>query len=141
MSRNFRRVLGTEIAKESVKLANDNMKQNGCTPKLHHNMPTGASNSLFAGVCIPTGDNVQVERLSSEDFSLAFQGAAPLKLSNGGSLSDYSLHTLLVDPPRAGMDERTCNVATTFNRVVYISCNPETMGAQQASKNHMTHLA
>ena len=53
------------------------------------------------------GDNVQVERLSSEDFSLAFQGAAPLKLSKGGTLSDYNLHTLLVDPPRAGMDERT----------------------------------
>jgi hypothetical protein len=48
-----------------------------------------------------------VERLSSEDFSLAFQGAAPLKLSKGGTLSDYNLHTLLVDPPRAGMDERT----------------------------------
>ena len=81
------------------------------------------------------GDNVQVERLSSEDFSLAFQGAAPLKLSNGGRLSDYNLHTLLVDPPRAGMDERTCQVATTFNRVVYISCNPETMGASVISHN------
>jgi tRNA G37 N-methylase Trm5 len=31
MSRNFRKVVGTEIAKESVKLANDNMAQNGCT--------------------------------------------------------------------------------------------------------------
>ena len=34
MSRNFRKVVGTEIAKESVKLANDNMAQNGCTPNL-----------------------------------------------------------------------------------------------------------
>ena len=45
----------------------------------------------------------------------------------GATLADYDLHTLLVDPPRAGMDERTCHVATTFKRVVYISCNPETM--------------
>lgn len=95
---------------------------------------TTASNSISCLPVYPTGDNVQVERLSSEDFSLAFQGAAPLKLSNGGTLSDYNLHTLLVDPPRAGMDERTCNVATTFNRVVYISCNPETMGASASNR-------
>jgi hypothetical protein len=30
MSHNFRKVVGTEIAKESVKLANENMAQNGC---------------------------------------------------------------------------------------------------------------
>ena len=102
MSRNFRKVVGTEIAKESVKLALDNMAENGC-------------------------DNVQVERLSSEDFSQVFQGKVGVKLSNGGALSGYNLHTLLVDPPRAGMDELTCRVATTFNRMVYISCNPETM--------------
>ena len=74
-------------------------------------------------------DNVSVERLSSEDFSSAFEGkgTAAVRLSSGATLADYDLHTLLVDPPRAGMDERTCHVATTFKRVVYISCNPETM--------------
>ena len=134
MSRNFRKVVGTEIAKESVKLANDNMARNGCTLYSHSHRSERALENSLPLLCIPTGENVQVERLSSEDFSLAFQGAAPLKLSNGGTLSEYNLHTLLVDPPRAGMDERTCNVATTFNRVVYISCNPETMGTSTDSQ-------
>ena len=62
------------------------------------------------------------------------------------------LHTLLVDPPRSGMDSLTCNIASWFRcglpttcaadgwqhaeqagtvlwcrSVVYISCNPETL--------------
>ena len=83
-------------------------------------------------------DNVSVERLSSEDFSSAFEGkgTAAVRLSNGTTLADYDLHTLLVDPPRAGMDERTCHVATTFKRVVYISCNPETMVRRHSYRWH-----
>lgn len=115
LSRNFRKVLATEIAKPSVDLARHNMRENGCS-------------------------NVTVEKKDSEDFSKAFSGAREMKFSvpppmpgetyaplARPTLGDFDLQTLFVDPPRAGMDELTCSVAATFKRLVYISCNPETM--------------
>jgi tRNA (uracil-5-)-methyltransferase len=38
-----------------------------------------------------------------------------------------SLKTLLVDPPRAGLDDESRRLLEDFERVVYISCNPETL--------------
>lgn len=35
--------------------------------------------------------------------------------------------TLLVDPPRAGVDEGTLRLMGMFDNVIYISCNPETL--------------
>eukprot|EP00959_Pyramimonas_sp_CCMP1952_P013734 290311-Pyramimonas_sp.AAC.1 len=32
-----------------------------------------------------------------------------------------------VDPPRAGLDEASLQFAGTFERVVYVSCNPATL--------------
>jgi hypothetical protein len=103
-------VLATEIAKPSVELARLNMAANGC-------------------------DNVTIDKKDSEDFSKAFSGSREMRLGVQGdgpsavrpSLRDFDLRTLFVDPPRAGMDEVTCAVAATFQRLVYISCNPETM--------------
>jgi tRNA (uracil-5-)-methyltransferase len=34
---------------------------------------------------------------------------------------------VLVDPPRAGLDENTCKLISQFEKIVYISCNPETL--------------
>ena len=40
-----------------------------------------------------------------------------------------SVNVVLMDPPRAGSDERflTSLVALSPNKIVYISCNPETL--------------
>lgn len=54
------------------------------------------------------------------------------------------LHTLLVDPPRAGLDQTSRALAATFARVVYVSCNPETLARDltQLSATHtLTRLA
>jgi tRNA (uracil-5-)-methyltransferase len=110
LSRNFRRVLATEIAKPSVELARLNMAANQC-------------------------HNVTVDKMDSEDFSKAFSGAKEMRLGaavpgvgSRPTLAHFDrLQTLFVDPPRAGMDAVTCSVASTFRRIVYISCNPETM--------------
>jgi len=42
-------------------------------------------------------------------------------------LSSYELTTIFVDPPRAGMDEASCDFASRFEHILYISCNPETL--------------
>ena len=48
------------------------------------------------------------------------------------------LATLLVDPPRAGLDEASTSLAARFARVLYISCNPTTL-ARDVSALTATH--
>jgi tRNA (uracil-5-)-methyltransferase len=40
---------------------------------------------------------------------------------------EYNFGTLLVDPPRAGLDKDTRNLMNNFERVIYISCNPQSL--------------
>ena len=42
-------------------------------------------------------------------------------------LDHYQLNTLLVDPPRAGLDAATVTLASRFDTVLYISCNPQSL--------------
>ncbi|MCH9741976.1 MAG: tRNA (uridine(54)-C5)-methyltransferase TrmA, partial [Proteobacteria bacterium] len=39
----------------------------------------------------------------------------------------YHFGAILVDPPRAGLDEATRALAQRFETILYISCNPETL--------------
>ncbi len=42
-------------------------------------------------------------------------------------LSSYQCETVFVDPPRSGMDIDTCKMVQKYRRILYISCNPETL--------------
>ena len=35
--------------------------------------------------------------------------------------------TVLVDPPRAGLDEASIGLISKIENIIYISCNPETL--------------
>jgi len=58
--------------------------------------------------------NVRFVRLKSEETRRAFPPG-------------YRPHTLLVDPPRGGLDECSLELAKAFKRIIYISCHPETL--------------
>ena len=104
LAKNFTRVLATELAKSSVKAAHYNIDANGIT-------------------------NVQIARLSAEEVTQAIDGVRAFRrLRDAGiDLNDYNFETILVDPPRAGMDEKSCAMVQRFDNVVYISCNPATL--------------
>ena len=104
MSRNFRNVLATEISKASVDLAHKNFALNEIK-------------------------NIKVARLSSEEFSDAYNGKKTFSRLVEGKidLKSYDISTVLVDPPRAGIDPLTLTVMSQFSKIVYISCNPETL--------------
>lgn len=102
LAENFDRVLATEISKTSVNSAQYNIDVNGI-------------------------DNVNIIRMSSEEFTQAMNGERQFRRLEGFDLTDYSFDTVLVDPPRAGLDEDSVELVRRFEMIVYISCCPETL--------------
>jgi len=114
LAQNFDRVLGTEISKTSVRSAQINIKANNI-------------------------DNIDIVRMSSEEFSQAMNGERKFRRLEGFDLTAYNYDTVLVDPPRAGLDKDSVELVSRFNKVIYISCNPETLKENLAdlTKTHI----
>jgi len=110
LAQNFDRVLGTEISKTSVKSAQTNI----------------AANNI---------DNIDIIRMSSEEFSQAMAGEREFRRLQGFDLTSYKYETVLVDPPRAGLDKDSVELVSRFERIIYISCNPHTL------KDNLAELA
>lgn len=45
----------------------------------------------------------------------------------GIDLKSYQCETIFVDPPRSGPDSETEKMVQAYPRILYISCNPETL--------------
>lgn len=104
LAQNFRRVLATEVAKISVRSALHNLALNGI-------------------------DNVELVRMSSEELGQALNKVRPFRRLQGIDLDNYRFSTVLVDPPRAGLDADTLQLVANIERILYISCNPLTLKA------------
>ncbi len=107
LAENFRRVLATEISRTSVASANVNLEANAI-------------------------GNAVVARMSAEEFAEALAGEKVGRRVSRLALDDYDFSTVLVDPPRAGLDEPSCERLRDYARIVYISCNPETLAGNLA---------
>lgn len=104
LSRHFRRILATEIAKTSVQAAEWSI----------------AANRI---------DNIAIARLSAEELTEAFSGSREFQRLKQSQINiqDYDFSTIFIDPPRAGVDDETLKLVTQFERIIYVSCNPETL--------------
>ncbi len=109
----FEHVVATEIAKPSVKSANENLVKNNI-------------------------DNVIIGQASAEDFSAAYFDGKSVKSLKEIDLQSYNFSTILVDPPRSGLDDKTVELVSKFDNILYISCNPETLrdNLQEILKTH-----
>ncbi|WP_279084278.1 tRNA (uridine(54)-C5)-methyltransferase TrmA [Gilliamella apis] len=119
LAQNFRKVLATEIAKSSVYSAQHNIKVNNI-------------------------DNLIIARLSAEEFTRAIKKERQFNRLQGINLDDYQCQTVLVDPPRAGLDDNTLEIIQSYQRIIYISCNPNTLknNLEQLTKtHHIEHFA
>ncbi|QJD59085.1 tRNA (uridine(54)-C5)-methyltransferase TrmA [Pseudomonas sp. gcc21] len=106
----FRRVMATELAKRSVHSAVANMEANGV-------------------------ENVTLVRLASEEVTEALTGVREFRRLRGIELNDFNFGTVFVDPPRAGLDPATLELVKGYKRILYISCNPETLAANLEELN------
>ncbi|NYS59411.1 tRNA (uridine(54)-C5)-methyltransferase TrmA [Vreelandella salicampi] len=113
LAENFHRVLATEISRTSVASAKVNFEANHVS-------------------------NAQVARMSAEEFSQALNGEKGGRRVAEMALETFDFSTVLVDPPRAGLDEASCRQISDYERIVYISCNPKTL-AENLTILNQTH--
>jgi tRNA (uracil-5-)-methyltransferase len=113
LAQHFNQVLATEISKVSVASAVLNF----------------AANSI---------DNVEVVRISSEEFTQALNKERPFRRLSHIDMDSYDFSTIFVDPPRSGLDAETEKLVSRFDSILYISCNPATLAANLAeiTKTH-----
>ena len=102
LSENFRNVLATEVSKISVQSALVNFQNNAVK-------------------------NTVVVRMSSEELTQALNRVREFNRLRGVDLNDYDFSTIFVDPPRAGLDAATLELAQNFRKILYISCNALTL--------------
>ncbi len=102
LSEQFNKVLATEISKRSIQSAKENC----------------ALNSV---------ENIAFVRLSAEELTQALQKERVFNRLKGIDLDTYDFSHVFVDPPRAGLDDKTRDFVQRFENIIYISCNPETL--------------
>ncbi|MCD6654728.1 MAG: tRNA (uridine(54)-C5)-methyltransferase TrmA [Sulfurovum sp.] len=113
LSHYFEKVLATEISKRSIQAALENCQLNDIA-------------------------NITFARLSSEEMTEALSGVRTFNRLKEIDLQSYDFSIVLVDPPRAGLDEGTIALISKIDHIIYISCNPETL-ARDLSILTQTH--
>ena len=106
LAAHYRKVLATEVSKSGIRALRENLIANDIA-------------------------NIAVARLSAEELGVALRGERPFRRlqQDGIALADYHFDTVFVDPPRAGIDAQTLALIARYPRILYISCNPETLAA------------
>lgn len=119
LSSYFHKVLATEISKASIKAALENCTLNGV-------------------------ENITFVRMSAEELTSALRQERAFVRLREIDLEAYAFSHLFVDPPRAGMDAKSCAFAAQFEHIIYISCNPQTLARdlELLTKTHnVAHFA
>jgi tRNA (uracil-5-)-methyltransferase len=114
LSHYFEKVLATEISKRSIHAALENCALNNI-------------------------ENITFARLASEEMTEAINGVREFSRLRNVDLKSYDFSTVLVDPPRAGLDEGTIALISKIEHIIYISCNPETLARDLKILSH-THI-
>lgn len=109
----FDKVLATEVSKTSIRSAQYNIEKNNI-------------------------NNIDVLRMSSEEFTEALNGVREYRRLKELDLNSFNFSTIFVDPPRSGLDEDTEKMVSRFDHILYVSCNPETLhkNLQSICKTH-----
>ncbi|MDR3212413.1 MAG: tRNA (uridine(54)-C5)-methyltransferase TrmA [Azoarcus sp.] len=104
----FDKVFATELSKPSVAAAHCNLEANGAS-------------------------NVTLARMASDEVGAALARVRTFRRLKDIDLDAYRFTTLFVDPPRAGLDAATLELARGFANVLYVSCNPATLLANASA--------
>lgn len=95
----FNRILATELSKKNIAYALKNCTLNNAT-------------------------NIHFARLSSEELSKALRKEREFFRLKEIDLNHFHFSHILLDPPRAGLEESVIELAKNYENILYISCNP-----------------
>lgn len=109
----FDNVLATEISKKSFYSANENTKLNKI-------------------------DNISFVRLSAQELVQAFNKVREFNRLKDINIFKYNFSHILVDPPRAGLDDDSLKLASSFKNIIYFSCNQDSL-KRDLKKFELTH--
>ena len=101
----FRKVMSTEVSRVPTNTALKNIEKNNIK-------------------------NTKIARLSAVEVALALNNVREFNRLKEADINihEYNFNTLLIDPPRSGLcDKEARDFTARFDRVIYISCNPETL--------------
>lgn len=103
LSKYFKKVFATEIAKSSIQALKQNLKKNQIS-------------------------NIFCARLSGEESIQALRKEREFFRLKGINLEEYRFSHIFIDPPRSGVgDEKMLRFIASFPNILYISCNPITL--------------
>ncbi|MDG1988223.1 MAG: tRNA (uridine(54)-C5)-methyltransferase TrmA [Halieaceae bacterium] len=115
ISRNFNNVIATEVSKRSVRAAKENIVENNIK-------------------------NIDVVRMSASETAEALAGKRNFRRLSllPKNINEYKLNTLLIDPPRSGLDPDSIKLASKFQNIIYFSCslNSFTSDIEVLAKTH-----
>ncbi|WP_406030396.1 tRNA (uridine(54)-C5)-methyltransferase TrmA [Succinivibrio sp.] len=101
----FRKVMSTEVSRVPTNTALKNIEKNNIK-------------------------NTKIARLSAVEVAQALNNVREFNRLKEADIDihEYNFNTLLIDPPRSGLcDKEALDFTARFDRVIYISCNPETL--------------
>jgi tRNA (uracil-5-)-methyltransferase len=102
LSTKFNKILATEVSKASIRSALENVELNNI-------------------------ENISFVRLSSQELVEALEEKREFNRLKDINLKEYNFSHIFIDPPRAGVDEKTIEFLKQFKNIIYISCNPDTL--------------
>ena len=132
LARCFRRVVGVEIDRKLCEVAAANLALNGCTNAAVVRTPS----ARFCKAMLRTSGGYLLRTMEQQGLALGVPGAtvgaaadAEADASSTAtpatvSAAQYDFETVLVDPPRAGLDATTRALVARYRYILYISCSP-----------------
>jgi tRNA (uracil-5-)-methyltransferase len=102
LAKNFNKVFATEISTPTIALAEHNAKTNNI-------------------------NNIQFARLSGEELASAINRDREFFRLKDINLDSFDFKAIVVDPPRAGLDDAARKFCTKWDTIIYISCSPQTL--------------
>lgn len=116
----FRKVLGVEINSVLVAAAQENIAMNKVSDKCSI---LRAPSAKFVTKMLKRPDANRPKR----DGVSADASTEALPVTHTVSGEDYCFRAVLVDPPRAGLDQSTRSHLRRYKHILYISCNPDAL--------------
>ena len=128
LARCFRRVVGIEIDRKLCEVAAVNLALNGCTNAGVVRTPS----DRFCKAMLRSDGRYLLRTMEKQGLALrsststaVTDAAASADATDAAPAADaYAFETVLVDPPRAGLDATTRELVARYRCILYISCSP-----------------